>query len=176
MRKQYVFVPTAPDPLEWRVVLSQGMIASAMVGPVATALPRTHVFDLHGTVKGVFLPPPPVLSAALPGNLLNGTGSVSPLGQVRLAGTFSIRSGEPTFYDGRVSLSNGRGSLHVHIFGIVGGPSGPPAHLRYQITGGSGHYQGARGKGDVVYNIGPDFSGTSFSMNFGPFLTPTPTS
>ena len=170
MRKRYVFVPEAPDPLEGRVVLSHGMLALAMVGPVATAPPLAHVIDLHGTVKGVAVPSPLASASAsvLPGDLLNGKGSVSPLGSIRLVGTFSIRSGEPTFYDGRVSLSNGRGSVQVHIFGIVGGPSGPPAHLHYKITGGSGHDQGATGKGVVVYDQGPAVKGrTLFSLDFG---------
>jgi hypothetical protein len=172
MRKRYAFVPTAPAPLERRVALSHGMLAPAMVGPVATASPLTHVIALHGTVKGVAVPSP--LASAIPGDLLLiGKGTVSPLGPASLVGTFSIRAGEPTFYDGRVSLFNGRGGLQVHIFGVVGGPSGPPAHLHYEITAGWGLYRGATGKGEVVYDQGSAVGGrTPFSLDFGPSSTP----
>ncbi len=72
MRKRYTFVPTTPDPLECRVVLSHGMLASAMVGPVATAPPIAQVIDLHGTVKGFAVPSPLASASAIPGDpLLN---------------------------------------------------------------------------------------------------------
>ena len=176
MRKRYAFVPTTPAPLESRVTPSHGMLTPGMVGPVAMAtppMPPTHVIDLHGTVKGVAVPSP--LASAIPGAMfLNGKGTVSPLGPARLVGTFSIRSGEPTFYDGRVFLFNGRSVVQVHIFGIVGGPSGPPAHLHYEITRTWGIDHGATGKGEVVYDQGPAVKGrTPFSLDFGPFSTPT---
>ncbi len=179
MRKRYALVPTVPDRLEARVALSSGMLAPALVSRAAvttTPVPPTQVIDLRGTIKGIASPSP--LASPIAGDLLlNGKGTVSPLGPAQLVGTLSIRSGEPTFYDGRVSLSNNLGSVQVHIFGLVGGPSGPPAHLHYEITGGSGLYRGAVGKGDVLYTQGPSASATggpfAFSLAFGPSSTPT---
>ncbi len=175
MRTRHTFAPAVPDRLEGRVVLSHGMMTPALVGAAVSTPPQKHVIDLQGTVKGFATPSPLASASAIPGALLlHGKGTVAPLGAVGLVGTLSIRSGEPTFYDGRVSLSNGRGSVQVHIFGIVGGPSGPPAHLHYEITGGSGLYRGATGKGDVVYDQGlsPVDNRTPFSLSFG---GPTPT-
>lgn len=168
MRTRHAFAPTVPDRLEDRVVLSHGMLAPSLIGAAPTTPPQKHAIDLHGTVKGFATPSP--LASAIPGALLlRGTGKVAPLGAVSLIGTFSIRSGEPTFYEGTVSLSNLSGGLQVRISGIVGGPSGPPAHLHYKIVGGWGAYRGAFGTGDVVYDQGhsPVDHRTPFSLTFG---------
>lgn len=172
MRKRRAFVPTTLNRLEDRVTLSHAMATPAIISPAATNPPATHAINLVGTVKGFETPSP--LASAIPGGLLlRGQGKVAPLGQVGLIGRFSIRSGEPTFYDGTEVLFNGRGGIVVHIAGIVGGPSGPPAHLHYQILAGWGAFQGATGKGNVVYTQGPAAAvGTSFSLIFG---TPIPT-
>jgi hypothetical protein len=173
MKNRNRFVLSVLDRLEERVALSHGMMAPAQVAPVETTPPQKQVIDLQGTVKGFAIPSP--LASPIPGDLLLiGKGKVAPLGQVSLVGPFSIRSGEPTFYDGRVALSNPRGGVEVHIFGIVPGPSGRPAHLHYEILSGWGAYLGATGKGSVVYDQGlvPVGGRTPFSMTFG---SPTPT-
>jgi hypothetical protein len=148
------------------------MIAPAQVGPVATTPWQAQPIVLQGTVNGFQIPSP--LASAKPGDLLlKGSSKVAPLGQVALVGTLSIRSGEPTFYDGTEVLSNRQGGIQLHIFGIVGGPSGPPAHLHYDILAGFGAFRGATGKGDVVYDQSPPMNGrTPFSLTFG---NPTPT-
>ena len=163
MKNRNAFVPTAPDPLEDRVVLSQ-----VMVGPVALVAPRPHPIALHGTINGTEVPITVIKDG--PGALrLKGAGTVSPLGTSHLLGLLTIRSGEPTFYHAEVSLSNAGGTLRIQITGVVGGPSGPPAHLHYQILGGSGIFTGAKGQGAVVYTQSLAATGhsTQFSLAFG---------
>ncbi|MBV8269611.1 MAG: hypothetical protein JO252_25080 [Planctomycetaceae bacterium] len=108
-----------------------------------------------------------MVSANPGGLLLLGRGKVAPLGQVDLVGTLSSRSAEPTTYDGTVMLFNSLGGINVHIFGIVGGPSGPPAHLHYDILEGFGAFQGATGNGNVVYVQNPPMNDrTPFLLTF----------
>ena len=131
---------------------------------------------MQGTVNGFAIPSPLASASANQGALLlRGKGRVAPLGAVSLIGTLSIRSGEPSFYDGTVTLATSKGGVRVHIFGIVGGPSGPPAHLHYQIVAGWGSYRGATGKGDVVYDQGHSSVDhrTPFSLTFGKPATTT---
>ena len=176
MKKQHTFRPTPLDGLEDRVVLSLGSLAPAHLAAAAVTPPIKQVLDLHGTVKG-FITPSPL--ASLAGNylFLNGKGTVTPLGQVGTVALLSIQSGEPTFYDGRVALYNSRGGVLIHVSGIVGGPSGPPARLHYQIMLGWGAFQGATGKGVVIYNQPPTAGPrATFSLEFGPASTPIATS
>ena len=144
MRKCRGFVPDAVARLEERVVLSPGLAAE--VGPSVAVTPRVQL-DLRGTVMGVESRDP--FADRL---RLSGRGEVAPLGQVQASGTLTIRSGEPTIYDGQLTLVARKGNVFVHIHGIVGGPSRPHSvHLRYDITGGTGQYRGATGHGAVTY-------------------------
>jgi hypothetical protein len=152
------------------VALSHGLLSPPHVVPVALVArtpPPASRIDLQGTVTGFATPNP--AGPPGPGNLLlNGSGTVAPLGKVNLVGPFSIRYGEPTFYNGDVTLSDTAGSVEVKITGIIGGPSGPPAHLHYTILSGTGAYGGATGSGNVIYNQGLTVkSPIPFSLTFG---------
>lgn len=146
MRKRRGFVPGAMSRLEERLVLSPGLAAE--VGPSVAVMPRVQL-DLRGTVTGVESRDP----SAADRLRLSGRGEVAPLGQVQASGTLTIRSGEPTIYDGQLALVARKGHVFVHIYGIVGGPSRlHSVHLRYDITGGTGQYRGATGHGAVTYD------------------------
>jgi hypothetical protein len=152
------------------VALSHGPLSPPHVVPVALVArspPPASKIDLQGTVAGFATPNP--AGPPGPGNLLlKGSGTVAPLGKVNLVDPFSIRYGEPTFYNGDVTLSDTAGSVEVKITGIVGGPSGPPAHLHYTILSGTGAYGGATGSGNVIYNQGLTVkSPIPFSLTFG---------
>ena len=172
MTRRRAYIPAVIDRLEDRVALSHATAASVVMIPTATAPQPALVLHLQGTVKG-FEIPNPMASPLAGGLLLRGTGTVTPLGSVSLIGTLSIRGGEPTFYDGRVTLSTAHGGIVVHIHGIQGGPSGPPAHLLYDIVSGWGVDRGATGHGTVIYSQShPTAARTMFSLTFG---KPTPT-
>jgi hypothetical protein len=155
MSKPTAFVPQAIAPLESRVVPSHAHVPAAHVmHHVQGALtPAPAALALEGTVQGVQTP-----VRGQPGTLfLKGAGHVAPLGAVSETGTLTIRSGEPTFYKGTVTLTGALGSVSVQIARIHPGPIGfgRPIMLHYTITGGTGAYRGDSGSGAVAYNTGP---------------------
>jgi hypothetical protein len=170
MRKRTALIPNAVAPLECRVALSHATAAAALVQ--SATIPVQDPIHLVGSVQGgqAFLPTPPDTLK------LAGGGFVSPLGETVVAGTLTIKSGEPTLDDGTVTLSDKVGSIGVHIFGIEGGRTGPrgAVRLRYTITGGTGAFLGATGSGVVVYAAKPSplahrVGGLSlFSLTFSP--------
>ena len=146
MRKRRRFVPGAVAWLEERVVLSPGLAVG--VSPSVAVMPRVRL-DLRGTVTGVESRDP----SAADRLRLSGRGEVTPLGQVQAFGTLTIRSGEPTIYDGQLTLVAHQGDVFVHIHSIVEGPSRLySVRLRYDITGGTGQYRGATGHGAATYD------------------------
>jgi hypothetical protein len=148
MRNRNAFTPDSAHALETRAVPSLTLSASLL--PTAdVAVAATSVMHLAGTVQGIQTPAP-----HLPGTAhLSGGGTVGPLGNVKITGVISVRSAEPTFYNGAATLSNARGSVTIRISGIHGGPDflGRPVFLHYTITGGTGAFRGAVGSGTVGY-------------------------
>jgi hypothetical protein len=151
MRQRHRFVPTASNRLEDRVALSHGMMgpAAAQVVRLAAGARQAQTLDLRGTIFGTEVP-----TSGASGVVLRAAKAyVYPLRKVSTVGTLSIRSGEPTAYDGMLTLTalNHPGAIQVHISGIQGGPTGPPANLSYEIVGGRGDFRGATGRGNVVF-------------------------
>jgi hypothetical protein len=143
--------------MEDRVVLSH--VGLPLVA--AAVHPTHHPMTLDGVVQG---------SVTFRGDvhLLQGSGRVAPLGNGTANGSLAIRLGEPTFYDGELTLLNRSGSVTLRIKGIQGGPSGPAAHLPYDILGGTGAYLGATGHGLVAYEQG----GPLIVLDSGPHVSP----
>lgn len=178
--RRHSFTPAALGRLEDRAVPS--LIGSASVGLMASTAAMPHTINLVGTVQGT-----DIYRNGL--DSLKGTGTVSPLGAVKALGSLHIRGGEPTFYDGSVSLSGPKGAVVVSLHGIVGGPSRGFAYLTYDIVSGTGAFLGAKGHGRVLFRqIFPIAAGagaqqgtslvrpTLFSLTFSPLvpLTSTP--
>jgi hypothetical protein len=179
MRNRTAFLPDPITTLEDRVALSHAHTVPALVHATAnlSTTPVQAPVSLEGTVKGVQTP-----VAHQPGTLhLVGSGNVAPLGPEKAVGTLTIKSGEPTFYNGTVTLSDPLGSIDVQISGIQGGPIGlgRPVLLHYKITGGTGAFHGATGSGNVTYTTLPSplanpVAGQSmFRLTFGTPPTPT---
>jgi hypothetical protein len=155
------FVPGVQARLEDRVVLSHAAVLTVGHG---ASLAAQVALALQGTVSGVEYPGPTATGGVrLVGG---GTLSVSPTGRYPFSviGSLTIRSGEPTFYDGHLTLTallpSASGvpvasQIFVHIHGIVPGPTRLSVHLIYDITGGTGLFQGATGHGEVTYTQGP---------------------
>jgi len=173
MRQRHRFVPTAPDRLEDRVTLSDGMMrpAAGQVVQLAAAARQAQTLDLRGTIFGNETR----ISRATdgPGVILRSpTSFIFPLGKVRGAGgRLSISSGASTTYDGTLTLPalNRPGALRVRIFGTQAGPAGQPANLSYQILGGRGVFRGATGQGPALFQDFPGSRGarTGFTLTFG---------
>jgi hypothetical protein len=88
-------------------------------------------------------------------HLLNGSGTIGPLGAVTSTGTLSVSGAEPMIYSGRVTLAGSSGSVTLTLSGRVFGPVfiGNPVDLTYTITGGTGAYQHATGSGNAVLSF-----------------------
>jgi hypothetical protein len=144
------YVPTRADRLEDRLALSHGTIhrAAPLVHPHGHAAAPAAAIALSGTIAG-----------ATP---LVGSGTVSPLGAVTGTGRLTARGGEPVTYTGTVTLVGADGSLTASLFGRPVGPEHPgePVALTYTITGGTGAFAGATGRGPATYTPTGGFSVT----------------
>jgi hypothetical protein len=177
MRQRHRFIPTAPDRLEDRVTLSQGMMrpVAAQVVRLEAGTRQAQTLDLRGTIFGNDTRTS--AARAVPGVVLRSpTSFIYPLTKVTTIGRLSIRPGQTTAYDGTLTLTplNRPGALRVRIFGTQAGPAGLPANLSYAILGGRGVFRGATGQGEVVFQDLPDNRGarTGFTLTFGD-TTPT---
>jgi hypothetical protein len=124
MRKQHTFRPTALGALEDRMALSHVLVGPpAFVGPVA--VPSTpapgHTLSLNGTLSGTFVTTlnAPITSAlGTTTTLLNGSGTITGLGQVNITGTVTSSltslTGQRTILE-TVTLSNAQGSVTIQL-------------------------------------------------------------
>ena len=135
-------------------------------GPVATSLVRgvSYLYlqgSVHGTPTTVVGNPDVGTTVKLQGkgNLLN-LGSVKVAGSLHGTGFIASSKG----IEGSLKLSNGKGSVTLHL-------QGPPVHgftapasgtYTFTITGGTGAYQHTIGNGTVDLVLGAK----SFTLNF----------
>jgi hypothetical protein len=154
MRQNYCFAPQLADPLEDRLVLSHG-------APHHAALIGHHLSSHHMTPAAAI-----ALSGTITGTIaLDGSGTVSPLGNVTSSGSLTSRGAEPVRFSGTVTLVGSHGTITASLYGILAGPERPfePVTLTYTITGGTGAFQGDSGSGRATYT---PISG-GFSLTFG---------
>jgi hypothetical protein len=116
---------------------------------------------LSGAVKG--------------GNLLDGSGTLGPLGSVISTGTLTTSGAEPVNYSGTITLVGATGSITASLSGQLFGPDRPgeTIHLTYTITGGTGAFQGATGSGQAYFAGMASSTGEGFTLSFG-VATTTP--
>jgi len=168
MRPRRAFIPSARDRLEDRVAPSHAMAAQDV--RIVQGAPARAI-ALQGSIFGS-------LPGAAGGAVRAGRAFLSPVRKVWTRGTLTIRPGEPTSYDGTVTLTQifGNGTLRVHILGTQGGPARSTVSLRYEIVGGTGGLRRATGTGDVSLLQFPP-SGRAgripITLTFG--VTPPPT-
>ena len=145
-------------PRRWRPrvePLDDRTLPSAVPGMTPIVLPlipaghhRAHHLTLIGQVSGTWGTQPGVPDAGAR-QTLTGSGTVQPLGAVEANGTLHltgfIRRGEAT---GTLTLTNAQGSVRLKLVGPPQrGFSGPPATFHDKITGGTGAYAHATGRG-----------------------------
>ncbi len=100
---------------------------------------------------------------------LDGSGRVAPLGQVSSTGSLHmtgfIKTGHAT---GTLTLEGPKGSVTLALEGpSQAGFSGPPSALTYTITGGTGPYAGATGRGTATLTTTPEQRRASRSARHG---------
>jgi hypothetical protein len=151
------------EPLEGRAVPSTGLHPGAAIHTSALVQGTQYLFlngEAHGTTRTVRTNPDAGTTVAL-----DGSGRVSPLGQVHVSGTLHgtgfIQQGQA---GGTVRLSNARGSVTLSLEGPTQGGFTPPPSGTYRFTveSGTGAYAHALGTGTVDVT----FRGRSFTLAF----------
>jgi hypothetical protein len=105
---------------------------------------------------------------------MNGSGQVSPLGQVGVSGTIHMSGMVPSTRDtGQLvlrSMVNAGGSITIQLTGVPGIPSnnGVTEQFRYTIVSGTGAYQGVTGTGlaDLTIKASPTSEQELFTLTF----------
>ena len=153
--------------LESILPLTGGM--AAMGHPAAAAVSAMHQGphltlsgDLNGTWKSV-----KTLPDTGGKQLLDGSGILKNLGHPKASMTLHttgfIANGHAT---ATLKLTNTKGTINLALTGPTQpGFSEPPSSFSYVITGGSGKYAGATGKGTAGFVESGSTSGT-FTLNF----------
>jgi hypothetical protein len=128
-----------------------------------TVVPKPHVVKIKGTFTGSF-----TQSSFIPdvptSYLLTGTGKAGTLGTSDLSGSItppgSIRlPGSTRHYTGELTLTNSSGTVRFDIDAVSGASSSVsslPRRLSYTLTGGTGTYSNAIGKGSIALAINLD--------------------
>jgi hypothetical protein len=155
-------MPLRIEPLEGRAVLS-AVHPGVAVHPAAVVQGAQYLFlngQVHGTSRNV--PTNPDAGATL---ALEGSGRVTPLGQVHLSGTLHgtgfIQQGQA---GGTIRLSNARGSVTLSLVGPTQNGFTPPQSGTYSFTveSGTGAYAHSLGTGTVDLAL----RGRSFTLTF----------
>jgi hypothetical protein len=148
------FRPTVED-LEGRLTPSSLLSATA----ANQIFVQTHqTLDLSGNVGGTFT------QSESPTQMVqsfNGNGFVSPLGMTHLTGTLHILHNGYT--QGTLVLHTSQGTVTISVYSPDQGQGHQGMHtLLYQITGGTGAYQGDTGAGQIQLTE----SGGHFTLAF----------
>jgi hypothetical protein len=138
------------------------------VAPVHNPPAPSHQLTLSGTFTGTWTPVLVVPDLGFP-QTLHGAGTVGPLGTVQASGSIAtpgfVWQGRST---GTFTLTGAAGSITIQLVGpLQGGFSPPPSAFNYTITGGTGAYAGATGKGTVTLaETRAAAGGGTFTMTF----------
>jgi hypothetical protein len=135
------------------------LLSAAM--PQTTALVAASSHKLHLALSGSIGGPSssavtnPDVGASFS---LDGSGRVAPLGQVSSTGSLHltgfIATGHAT---GTLTLRNAKGTVTLALTGpSQPGFSGPPSSLSYTVTGGTGLYAKATGRGTATLAVTPE--------------------
>jgi hypothetical protein len=149
MRKLRSFSPTALNPLEDRVVLSQlGVAPAALVQALPPTSPPAHLLALNGTITGTF-----VTTKNAPTNLGTGTttifqgsGTITGLGDVSVTGslvTLVSPKGQISIVD-TFTLTAAQGSVTIQLTNPAATSGSPStAQSSFSIVKATGAFQGA---------------------------------
>jgi hypothetical protein len=163
MTRRYAFIPDRSGRLEDRLALSH-LLGHA---PAHVAAPH-HAGTIH--VASITVSLDGLVTGQKP---LNGSGTVDPLGQVTTTGKITSHGGEPVVFTGKITLTGSTGSVTAKLSGRLFGHMSPRESVRltYDITGGTGAFEGATGSGKAIYL--PHFNGGSlFVLTFGDAALP----
>ncbi len=163
--RRIAFIPSVPDHLEERVVLSTTGLPGAV--PAAHASIHSSVLLLDGFFLGSDK------SVGTVHLLKSSSATLSPLGTASLTGYLIIplKAGANRPVHGIVTISNTQGSITVCLRGTVTVSNSPfsfaSGNLTYRIVLGTKAYHGATGTGPVLYGPGPVFLPGRFLLDFG---------
>jgi len=172
-----------PELLEERALLSTVAHphhvhpSRAVPAAAAASHPVTRAAPLQGSISGSYNTK---ISTGLAGRdiSLSGTGEMTSLGPVQLAGVVHFGISRATAIPtGTVLLSDSQGTIRLSLKGN-GGPqplamrsvSANSMQLHYNIVSGTGVYKGMHGRGTLALSLGPDTPPT-----VPPTLPPSPT-
>ena len=150
--------PPRVEELETRAVpstvpfLSTG--ASGMLGAHAQGNPAPI---LAGLLTGTYTPAPHKLADAGMQFTLQGTGTVSGMGQVTLTGSLHttgfVAAGHAS---GTLVLANAHGTLTLHLEGTLQpGFAALPAHFYFNVVKGTGAYTHVMASGTIDFHYAP---------------------
>jgi hypothetical protein len=149
-------------------VLEDRALAGTLLGGVDALLPALrhashpprHHLALSGQVSGTWTTQPPFAATGTP-QTLTGSGTVRPLGAVRVSGklrTAGLQVQGQT--DATLTLAAARGGVTLQVDGpLAPGAAAAPPLFRYAILGGTRLYRHASGGGLAMLTETPERTG-----------------